>query len=1038
MAIYQKKYTLEFDDIIKDEFNNYKLEIFKKYKTENLSTSDNVYITATANTAITKGDPIFIESNGNAVRAKASTSSLMPAIGIAYEDIPYGNSGQILISGYVNDFLISVATNAYVGENGGLTNTTTGLTQVQLLGVQYTASKFILFDQEVTLKGTGNPIKLNYNLVDDDMLSPFRSSYLDISFYKESFSDDYSELFAAENDAFKVTLKKNNVLFWQGWIGSQLFSEPFASPPYPISLRAYDGLHLLKNKPYFDDPEVFQATSNLFNDRYGYHNIVDVVEKCIYNTSVLNDVFYCINVSNSENSDVPTLFPVRSRIHHQTFLKGESNSMNMEEVLQMVLRSLGATIYQRDGDWCVIKISDFTLSPIPVLIKRSNWITGSTTETNYITNTQTYTSSDDVSKNINLFQVDSGSTMTIQYPLKEVTIEHEFDHNMVTSTTIDSVRDLGADDPSGTYLFTEWETSGTNIQEAVVLRKNETLSEAKKLPKSFIEADLGASGVNIDYCDSYLYYPVSHTCTVDSSKITGLSSEVNARPLGRSLVDDEAFSLIFSPKLRYFDGTTKEYGFGTVETFETSMINNKILRMNAEAFDPAEGQPLIIGGIGVRINQNSSSTSWRITITQNKDTFFTSQVYTTPANTSSYNDYFFGGGSTTNVTWLESFTLTQADYEVSFEQITGNPIASFVWYVQGYRVPTPTFRYEFQQWGSNIDFSNTSESDMTTDFQYVLRNDSSNPITITPREGGNIGTTPPNVGENDLGADNFRKTWDCTIPAPDYLNSTGFAASQIRGKGINQWTKYSITASQNWNSNISNLYLSMNIFGSAKAFDASGIQIDFPEDASGNPITTNPRYTDTYDVSYSDVKLYPLVTQNKFTPRVQEYKITQSANFSSKITKKVKIGSGLFNVGSNRYITFTSESGSTAKKSWDTFRDRRGLSATGVENATLQHLVGACYMELYRISVRRLDTTHYGNYKYGDKLMPIVNGTVETLNGSQGRFFPMNVVMDLKMARTSFSGDDLLDNTGTDWQTGLTKTIKWIGENDITETETLT
>ena len=403
MAIYRNKYTLEFDDIIKDEFNDYKLEIFKKYSAENLNTSDNVYITATANTAITKGDPIFIESNGNAVRAKASTSSLMPAIGIAYEDISYGNSGQVLISGCVDDLLITLG-NAYVGENGGLTNTTTGLTQVQLLGVQSTASKFILFDQEVTLKGTGSPIKLNYNLVDDDMLSPFRSSYLDISFYKESLSDDFSDLFAAESDAFKVTLKKDNVLFWQGWIGSQLFSEPFASPPYPISIRAYDGLHLLKNILYFDSVDVFQATSNLFNDRYGYHNIVDVVEKCIYNTGVLNDVFYCVNVSNSENSDVSTLFPTRARVHHQTFLNGESNSMNMEEVLQMVLKSLGATIYQRDGDWCVIKISDFTLSPIPVLLKRSDWIADSTTETNYITTTQTYTSSEDVSKNINLLQ----------------------------------------------------------------------------------------------------------------------------------------------------------------------------------------------------------------------------------------------------------------------------------------------------------------------------------------------------------------------------------------------------------------------------------------------------------------------------------------------------------------------------------------------------------------------------------------------------------------------------------------------------------
>jgi len=56
-------------------------------------------------------------------------------------------------------------------------------------------------------------------------------------------------------------------------------------------------------------------------------------------------------------------------------------------------------------------------------------------------------------------------------------------------------------------------------------------------------------------------------------------------------------------------------------------------------------------------------------------------------------------------------------------------------------------------------------------------------------------------------------------------------------------------------------------------------------------------------------------------------------------------------------------------------------------------------MQLYRISVRRMDGTHYGNYKYGDRLVLKVNGSTETLNGSQGKFFPMNVEMDLKMAR---------------------------------------
>jgi len=42
------------------------------------------------------------------------------------------------------------------------------------------------------------------------------------------------------------------------------------------------------------------------------------------------------------------------------------------------------------------------------------------------------------------------------------------------------------------------------------------------------------------------------------------------------------------------------------------------------------------------------------------------------------------------------------------------------------------------------------------------------------------------------------------------------------------------------------------------------------------------------------------------------------------------------------------------------------------------------------------------------------------------------------MARVNFSGDDLLDNTGSSWISDLTRKIKWIGDNNITQTETLT
>jgi hypothetical protein len=1020
MAIYRNKYTLEFDDVIEGEFNDYKLEINKKVAE---TTTNNVTVGAINNSGetINQFDPVRVVS-GEVVRSKASVSSSMPSTGIATIAIASGGTtpNGILVSGVIEGVPSQViGYDYYVGINGGTTNTApTGTNIVQRIAVQVANNSAALLDNQVTLKGTGSPIRLNYNLVDDDILSPFRASYLDISFYKESLSDDFSELFAAESDAFKVTLKKNNVLFWQGWIGSQLFSEPFASPPYPISLRAYDGLHLLKNIPYFDDPEVFQATSNLFNDRFGYHNIVDVVEKCIYNTGVLNNVFYCINIQNSESVTSSLFFPVRSRVHHQTFLKGESNSMNMEEVLQMILKSLGATIYQRDGNWCIIRISDFTLKITPSILKRDTWISDSTTETNYITTNQSTGSVSDVTDNVNFFKIDGNATMTMQYPLKEIIVEQEFDHNMVTSTTIDSVRDLGADDPSGTYLFTEWEASGNNIQEAVVLRSNEVLGESRDLGKSFIEADLSASGLVVDYCDPYLYYPVSHNCNIDSSKITGVKAEVKARPLGRNLVNKEAISVMFSPKLSYTDasGVISETGFGRVSNYETAMINKRIFRINKEGI---ERPPQLIILVVIMYPDQGVPTPidrFKLQITENKQTFWTSDEMTVSNGLGSgFKSFTFGGANSPAShnfsTPYVPFMILEADYEISFISTNGTPkVFSYQWYIKGYNQYDDFLNHIYENWWTSRELV---VGDGAEPNNFLFSQSNGDPI-----GGGNIGTPEPTIETNETIADVFRKTFDC--------NSTENLASIIKSNKINNWTDLSITGTENWQNNINNLKVTMNLFGSGKIFDAND-----------NPITSP--YTDTYDVSYTDIKLLPLVSSSSFVPKKQEYAITQSGNFSSKLKKEVQIGSGLFNTGSKRYITFTSESGSTAKKSWDTFRDTRGISVgQGVEDATIQHLLCACYMELYRKSVRRLDGTHYGNYKYGDKLMPIVNGSVETLNGSQGKFFPMNVVMDLRMARTSFSGDDLMDNTGADWQSTLTKSIKWIGDNGITETETLT
>ena len=438
-----------------------------------------------------------------------------------------------------------------------------------------------------------------------------------------------------------------------------------------------------------------------------------------------------------------------------------------------------------------------------------------------------------------------------------------------------------------------------------------------------------------------------------------------------------------------------------------------------------EGMPPVGGGTGRPDGQTLKKNLLIVTFSPNQagtgNERFNLKVYqnglfywesgTVQHNGTIVSNFIFGGGyDSGSVNFFDpnnKFMMFEEDYTVVYEKVLGNPIPiRFEWYIQG---NNEADNYEVS-WVSMPDALPQVEA-TTNNFKFAVVQPYPYTQTQEFRDGGNFGTTKASVGRFNLSSNMFRKEFNCT--------DNNYLPIAVKTNEINNWKEYTITGFENWNSSIANLTISMHIFGAAKVVDVNEDNISSP-------------YSDTYDVSYTDMKLLPLVTSNRFTPKKQEYKLTQLGNFSNKKNKKTKLGSGLFNTGSNRFIGFTTTSGTGSQHSWDDWSD------TKITNSTMQHLLASCYMELYRVSVRRLDGMHYGNYTYGNTLLLRVNNTTETFNGSQGRFFPMGVKMDLKMARTTFTGDDLLDNSGTNWLTGLTKTIKWIGDNDITETETLT
>jgi hypothetical protein len=444
-------------------------------------------------------------------------------------------------------------------------------------------------DASAEMLGSGSPVILNYNVTADDILSPIRSSYLDIEVYKKQDlpSDEYFDLMICQNDDFKVFLYKNNSLFWQGWMDTSLVATSHISAPYVIKLKAYDGLHLLKQRLYFDNQDVFQALSNQYNDRYGYHKIKDIIGKCLYftglNDSYLNSIYYALRIKHSDdqaNFD-GEYFIDDTKIHHTTFLDGESKSKNMLDVLKIILKGLGATIYQRDAQWCIVRISQLTQSDqandVDFTCRQDYGWVGDAEPASINYTTQSYDVDNPASRyssNLDFFQIDGASSLTFQYPLQKIIINQDNDHNFVTPTTVDAVNDLGASDPSGLYLFDEWqpELAGDDldIQEAVVLRDKNYMrldqvstnlpqKDTKGLPKSLIEADLGVYNMYQRNQMPNLKYPVSHDSIQALPRVDsdgnyvqkGIDIEFQFRPLGITPLDeDEVVRVQFTVRLK--------------------------------------------------------------------------------------------------------------------------------------------------------------------------------------------------------------------------------------------------------------------------------------------------------------------------------------------------------------------------------------------------------------------------------------------------------------------------------------------------------
>lgn len=101
-----------------------------------------------------------------------------------------------------------------------------------------------------SMQATGEPLNIEFLSSSDDIhQDPIKGSKADINVYSD-VDFEWLELCAVEDMGYRISIYAGDSLFWQGYIITNNWSEPYDPVAYPVTISASDGLGLLKNYPY--------------------------------------------------------------------------------------------------------------------------------------------------------------------------------------------------------------------------------------------------------------------------------------------------------------------------------------------------------------------------------------------------------------------------------------------------------------------------------------------------------------------------------------------------------------------------------------------------------------------------------------------------------------------------------------------------------------------------------------------------------------------------------------------------------------------
>lgn len=205
-----------------------------------------------------------------------------------------------------------------------------------------------------TLKGTDEPVVIKYIDNDENKYPAISASEMTISFISEVF--DVTSIISNEDDKYRVELKRilptGTQLNWRGVLSVDDISEPYISGAREFTLKAIDGLGLLKN------------VSNSFS--YGKITLLEAIKICLIPTFTDLDISINCGLFEESMSDFVFSNPFdQCKIHTKFFTNSDSGPKNMYDSLIAIMTAFQCTIFQQNAQWHIKRKPDERLGASP-------------------------------------------------------------------------------------------------------------------------------------------------------------------------------------------------------------------------------------------------------------------------------------------------------------------------------------------------------------------------------------------------------------------------------------------------------------------------------------------------------------------------------------------------------------------------------------------------------------------------------------------------------------------------------------------------